>query len=354
MFNRHVSRQLAAHLEGRLGPADAAKMERHLAGCERCRDERELVRMGKTALNHLPAVHAPDAIWSSIEAALPRLKSRGSPAIRPRRLAFALLGLTVLAGAWYWSAFAHRPGMRWDVVRIQGAPGVDAKPIRGAAHIGAGEWIETDSVSSARVKVGEIGSVEVAPNTRLRIVTARPGEHRLALARGEIRAQINAPPRLFFVDTPSATAVDLGCEYSLHSDESGSGVLQVTRGWVSFQWRGLESLVPAGASCRTQAHSGPGVPYFDDAPEGFKQAVDSFTSDKSGSASLDAILAEARVRDTLTLWHLLARVGLADRERIFDRMVALVPVPPGVSRGKVLALDPDTLARWKDELAWKW
>src|SRR5204862_6898290 len=136
---------------------------------------------------------------------------------------------------------------------------------------GAGEWIETDARSRATVKVGEIGSVEVTPNTRLRVVTARPGEHRLALARGEIRARISAPPKLFFVDTASGTAVDMGCEYALSADEEGSGVLRVTRGWVSFQWKGLESLVPAGASCRTRPQAGPDIPYFDDAPESVKQ-----------------------------------------------------------------------------------
>ena len=137
---------------------------------------------------------------------------------------------------------------------------------------------------------GTIGTVEVAPNTRLRVVAARPGEHRLALQRGRIHATISAPPRLFFVDTPAGTAVDLGCEYTLDTDEGGAGQLQVTKGWVEFQWGGLHSLVPAGASCRT-THEGPGVPYFDDAPDSLKTAL------ANGDArSLDTILSAARVR----------------------------------------------------------
>jgi len=93
---------------------------------------------------------------------------------------------------------------------------------------------------------------------------------------------------------------------------------------------------------------------FDDAPENLKQALENFATEKPGSGSLDIILAEARVRDTLTLWHLLSRVGLADRERVYDRIAALTPVPAGVSRRKALELDPDTLTHWKDELAWTW
>ncbi len=312
-----------------------------------------MVRFGMLSLDHLSSVQAPDGIWVSIEAALSQHRRRESPPLRWWRLAFASLVLVAVAGAMYWKV-ARRPQMQWEVVQIHGAPAIGTKLVHGAGRIGAGDWIETDSSSRAIVKVGAIGTVELTPNTRLLVETARPGENRLALARGEIRANISAPPRLFFVDTASGTAVDLGCEYSLKTDEEGSGVLQVTRGWVSFQWRGLESLVPAGASCRTLPQTGPGVPCFDDAPEEFKIALESFATDKSGGASLDVILATARARDTLTLWHLLARVDLPDRERIYDRMAALTPVPAGVLREQVLKLDADILARWKDELAWTW
>jgi hypothetical protein len=266
--------------------------------------------------------------------------------------ALALFAVTVFSVE-YWRA-AHPSGKLWEVVRIDGSPAVGAKHFRETARIAAGEWIETDSSSRAGIKVGDIGSVEVEPNTRLRVVTTKPGENRLALARGEIRAKISAPPRLFFVDTASGTAIDLGCEYALSTDEDGSGLLSVTKGWVSFQWKGLESLVPAGASCPTRAHLGPGIPYFDDAPEAFKQALESFGFEKSADDTLGVILAAARVRDTLTLWHLLSRVDVGDRERVYDRMAALTPVPAGVSRERALKLDPAALNHWKEELAWIW
>src|SRR5206468_11395737 len=130
------------------------------------------------------------------------------------------------------------------------------------------------------------------------------------------RAKISAPPKLFFVDTASATAVDFGCEYALSADEEGFGWLHVTRGWVSFQWKGIESLVPAGASCQTRPQAGPGIPYFDDAPESLKRAVEIFSFEKGGNDALHTILFESRVRDTLTLWHLLSRVEPGDRSPV--------------------------------------
>jgi hypothetical protein len=232
------------------------------------------------------------------------------------------------------------------VSRLEGSAAVD--------KIKVGEWLQTDGNSRARITVGDIGVVDVEPNTRIRLVAASPTEHRLTLARGEISAVVSAPPRLFLVDTPASTAVDLGCAYKIKTDESGDGVLRVTSGWVSLEWKGRESLVPAGANCRTRPGTGPGTPYFEDAPESLQQALAAFDFGKGGEESLGTILSQARVRDTLSLWHVLSRVEPRDRVRVVDRMVELVPLPAGVAREKALQLDPATLKSWREELAWKW
>jgi ferric-dicitrate binding protein FerR (iron transport regulator) len=295
----------------------------------------DMEQFGASMLEHLPVVHAPDRIWNAVEAALDQPPVRPRRRIRPLML---LLAAAAMAAVLFWSIPRH--GVRWDVVRIHGSEHRNTR-------VGPGQSIDTDAGSRAIVTVGTIGTVDVSPNTKLRVIATQPGDHRLALTRGEIHATISAPPRLFFVETAAGTAIDLGCEYSLRTGEDGEGLLQVTRGWVSFQWNGVESLVPAGASCRTKAAGGPGIPYFDDASDTFKQALDSLDS-------LDTVLSAARVRDTLSLWHLLWRVAPADRARVYDRMAALTPVPAGVSRDLALRLDPATLARWKDELAWTW
>lgn len=353
MFTRHISRQLAPHVDGLLQPPEAERVERHLRACPGCRAEYEQVRLGMALVENLPAVEAPDSIWPALEVALQEGRSQPTRAVPWMRWAFAAAAVLVLAGVVYWR-LATPPGTKWEIVRLHGSPSVGAKSMGGTSRIGTGEWIETDAESRALLKVGEIGSVEVGPNTRVRIVTTRPGDHRLALAKGEIQAKISAPPKLFFVETASGTAVDLGCEYALNMDENGSGLLRVIKGWVSFQWKGLESLVPAGASCRIHPQAGPGIPYFDDAPDTLKQALEAFGFEKASNDALSDILYEARVRDTLTLWHLLSRVDLTDRNRVFDRIAALTPVPPGVLREQVLRLDPQTLERWKEELAWTW
>jgi len=265
MFDGHITGQLASYLDGELPLTEKQRVERHLAACEVCRIGRDRVRSGMSMMNELPLVEAPDTIWDAIEAA-DYERRRRPDLIRHWLPGLAAFAIVAVAGVTYWINGERRQG-NWEVVGIRGSTAIDSKLVRGVAKVKAGEWIETGSSSNAKVRIGEIGIVEMGPGTRLRVAAVHPLEHRLTLARGEIHAKISAPPKLFFVDTASATAEDLGCEYSLKTDEDGSGLLQVTLGWVSFQWRGLESLVPAGASCRTRPRTGPGVPYFDDAPE---------------------------------------------------------------------------------------
>jgi hypothetical protein len=295
----------------------------------------------------LPLVKAPEAIWKSIDASLdagiiaPR--RTGLFSVRTWQWAAASLAAMGAVVAWY----ATRPPVpTWQVSRLEGSPSTD--------QIKVGEWLQTDATSRARITVGNIGTVDVEPNTRVRLVAASPTEHRLTLARGEISATVTAPPRLFLVDTPASTAVDLGCAYKIKTDESGDGVLRVTSGWVSLEWKGRESLVPAGANCRTHSGTGPGTPYFADAPEALQEALAAFDFRGGRPDALGIVLNQARVRDTLTLWHLLSRVDPADRVRVFNRMVELVPLPSGIAREKALQLDPVTLKSWREELAWKW
>jgi hypothetical protein len=51
---------------------------------------------------------------------------------------------------------------------------------------------------------------------------------------------------------------------------------------------------------------------------------------------------------------MLTRTQAADRQRVFDRLQALVPMPEGVTRDQVLRLDRNALRKWREEMAWKW
>ncbi|MBV8812085.1 MAG: FecR domain-containing protein [Acidobacteriaceae bacterium] len=248
----------------------------------------------------------------------------------PVALAAAALILTAASIAWRTRTAHNLSG--WTIYTSDASPRV----------LRRGQVIETGPKSSARLESSTIGEVHIDPQSRIRLVNATNANHTLALDHGTIHAFIWAPPRQFVVDTPSATTVDLGCEYTLQVAPDGTGVLKVEMGWVAFQWKNLESFIPAGAACRTRSGRGPGTPYFLDASDTLKHELARFDESNDPDA-VGHILSSAQPHDALTLWHLMTRTQGPERLKVFARFAELVPLPATVTEEKIAAGDPETL-----------
>ena len=365
MFSKHVIEKLSGYCNGELSAAESRVVAEHLIACRTCRADYEEIKLGVKLAESVPLLAAPDDLWNKLEARLDNqpVVREVSVAQRPRFVARlfhplpAAIAAVLLITGGITALWIYRQESRpsWEVARLLGAPMIGNSRIGRTGQLGLGQWLETDNASRAKISVASIGQVEIDPNTRVRLLETRPTEHRLELARGRMSAHIWAPPRLFFVDTPSAVAADLGCAYTLEVDDAGASLLRVTSGWVALQLRDRESVVPAGAACATRPGIGPGTPYFEDASQTFRTALTKldFESDVSSGAEtspLNQVITESRVRDTLTLWHLLYRVNASDRVLVFERLAALAPPPNGVTREGVLSLDETMLRLWKGEL----
>jgi hypothetical protein len=250
-----------------------------------------------------------------------------------------------------WSS--RQPDQTVGVTRLEGIPTIAGAPIRDGQALTAGRWLETNGTAKALVEIENVGRIEVQPSSRLALVRSRTGDHRLHLARGTVQAVIVSPPGQFSMDTPSSTAVDLGCVYTMTVGDDEIGLVQVLAGWVGFAWRGRESFIPAGASCVTRPRLGPGTPYYEDTSQAFRAAlttIDSGGSAAERTAAIDLVLAESRPRDVLTLWHLLTRVKGADRDRVLDRLAGFVQRPAGVTLDAVRNGSKDALDAWWNAL----
>jgi len=253
----------------------------------------------------------------------------------------------------------NNSGPAWEIARIEGAPRVGWHSLSAnskTAQLKVGQTLVTDNSSRASITLDETGQIEVDPGSRLRVVASGPNRKRLSLERGTIHATIWAPPGEFVVDTPSAVAVDLGCVYTLHVDDSGAGLLRTTMGWVGFKLNGHESFIPAGAVCATRPKIGPGTPYFEDASASFRDALTKFDFAKitpqERNALLGILLAEARPQDALTLWHLVSRVSDAERPGVYDRLAVLAPPPKEVTREGIVRLDQEMMDSWWNALGY--
>jgi hypothetical protein len=276
---------------------------------------------------------------------------------RTRARARALVGVALAVAAAALAMIAlrkpeapHANAASFEVVRERGAPQLAGTSFADSGSMGVGSWLETDKDSRAKIQIADIGTVRVAPDSKVKLVRTSANEHRLALERGRIDAVVTAPPRLFVVDTPAGTAVDLGCAYHLTVEPDGSTMLHVDTGQVALEGEGHEAWVPASAQCRTRKGKGPGTPVWTDSPSAFIAALEAY--DQKGDNLAD-VLRLADTPETLSLWHMLRRTPLQDRERIAARIHELVPSIE-IRATTLASLDTAEMLKLRIELAEIW
>jgi hypothetical protein len=294
----------------------------------------------------LRATTPPLELWARCAA-----QERPAPWWRRRALvwsaAAACLLVVVFAARREW--LPERP-TSWSVTEVGGEVELGRHAATMAARLNLGQAIRTGSGAHATIEADDFGEVEVKPDSEMTIVETGRHAQRMDLQHGRIHALIWAPPREFVVDTPSANAIDLGCQYDLSVDPSGNGFLRVETGWVAFQFHGKESFIPAGAACRTSKSKGPGIPFFEDSNAALREALERFESTGERAALAD-VLRDAGEHDGLTLWHLLTRVENGDRAMVFDRFASIVKLPASVNRDLALRGDRATLDACWDALS---
>lgn len=272
---------------------------------------------------------------------------RPLPSRRPHRLAWAagLAAAAVLAVIALWPRSADCTGARGFAFAVTGGPARCGGSVAAHGTLPVGAWLETSGGAVADVRVADIGRLTVFGDSRVRLVGTGATGHHLELARGKLSARVVAPPRLFVVDTPVATAFDLGCAYELAVDASGASHLRVTSGAVSLEGHGLVAYAPADTEVTARPGRGPGTPLSVRAPDSLRAAVDRF--DTGDAAAVPDIVAAAAPRDTITLWNLLPRTRGDDRVAVFHRLDALSPRPAGVRGEDILAGDRAALEAWR-------
>lgn len=250
------------------------------------------------------------------------------------------------------------PGLAFELIAGEPARcGEGAAPTLG--KLPTGVWLTTPKGTRVRMVVATLGQVDIEPESRIRVLATSDKEHRLELARGAIHAVIDAPPRLFFVQTRSAIAIDLGCEYTLAVDDLGNGRLSVKTGFVELAVPArtgespLSSLVPKGASAALIDGRGPGLPVWDREPEAVKSAAGRVDANPADAQALDALLEGLGTRDTLTLVHLLPRVTRDGREKVMARLAAIEPLAAEL-RALAIIGDADALGRVRAQFEPRW
>ena len=285
---------------------------------------------------------------STYRAPLPPLPRRPPPRavppagsvasiVLPLATAAAVVTLVALA-AWY-SAGAGRAG--YAVAAAAGSPRVSGGAIEKHGRLRPGEWLETDAASRATIEVGAIGRVDVESNTRVQMIGARAGEHRLSLAEdgsrprsGHRRDSFSSrrrrrSPSIWAAPTRSTSIRAARAFCACCMDGSGSNS------------KGRESFIPEQAVCRTRPGVGPGRRTSRMRPRSSSTRLTTIDfGDASARRAAPSTSRCGAAHRRAQLGHLLTRV---DPDEVGPRVrpaAELVPPPAGVTRDGIARRQP--------------
>ena len=225
----------------------------------------------------------------------------------------------------------------------------------GAARSGnlpVGVWLETAEGASAKLQVADIGAITLRGGARVRIVRTGAEEHRLELLKGSLHAKVDAPPRLFIIDTRAATAVDLGCEYELSANADGRSDLHVIKGAVSLEGKGRAVFVPRNATVIAHPETGPGTVLSVNANKELVAAAARL--DRGDAGAFADVLRSAGAGDSVTLWNLLAVASREGRVAVVKRLDELRLRPAGVTRESLVAGKVEAADALREQLEATW
>ena len=257
--------------------------------------------------------------------------------------------LGIVVGVLYYS---QQTSEFWSVDNLAGMPVIGSQNLTNHGIIKTGEWLQTNSVSRARLNVGSVGEVDIQPNSKVKLIKSDKNEYKILLNEGKIHAVIWSSPGMFTVETPFATAIDLGCIYTIEVNKDGSGSLKVISGCVELKSGNTKSLIPADAMCKTDKTFGTGTPYFNDATTEFKDALNDFDQNKDKSSALSILLKESRKKDALTLWHILTKVKDNEKQETYKRIAELVNIPSNITSRGIINGDKEMMSALRKALGY--
>ena len=373
---REVKYYLDDYIGGKLINEMRKEISFHLNNCSSCRKKaRELRLTHKSSGTIRKEIHHGEGFWETASEAndydphfnLPTilynpLKSREDPrykvkvrhrVLRSKWIAIgaplsAILVAVLISVLYY---YRSSPSF-WEVESLKGSPTAGNEKISGTGSLPTGEWLKTDSHSSARLEAGLAGEVDVNPGSALKLLDTMEPDYKIYLQSGKITANTPGSPKMLSVVTPSASSLDLGGNYSIEVNKNGSTLFSVTSGSIIIQSGGEDEIVPAGAVCNTVKDKEPGTPYRLSAGEEFKEALSKLDFGNATEEVLTTLLDNAGRQDALSLWYLLRDADPGDVRPIYDKLAEFVNPPDGVTFKGIKDGNNTMLLKWWDKLGY--
>ena len=237
----------------------------------------------------------------------------------------------------------------WKIIQFNGQSKINNEILTKDDSFPVNSTIETGPTSTVAVLIPNVGRLLIDVSTT---ITRLEKDFTLKIEKGQIKKIEGNADEFLTVETPLATIKDLykGAAYKLNVIERGISIISVESGWLIVKVKEFDSYIPKNFNCVVSVgHYA--IPYQANSSSQLINLLENFSG--VNDPSIGTILSLITAKDALSLWHIIQLVSSENRFIVFDRLNEFVPVPSGVTKEGIQALNKDMLLQWRQEIELK-
>jgi hypothetical protein len=261
---------------------------------------------------------------------------------------YSLIGIVCIVIFYFIYNFIFTRSEAWEVSKLK-FESTNAEPY---AVLSDYDFVETGVYDRLEILVPEVGNILLEPNTKIQ----RLSSNSFLLLKGEITAIKDGAKEFLNVLVPGASIKDffLGGQYKLSLSNSNLAKLEVIDGWVSVNQGNLESRVLPNHICEVTADSGMGLPFVNYSSIEFISAANRYCfSNNSSEENLISLLSKADASNAVSLWNLMWRTSLKQREIVMFTMFNLVGRPSDITDEGLKMLKKPMMQKFLEDIETK-
>ncbi|HMN49712.1 MAG TPA: sigma-70 family RNA polymerase sigma factor [Ignavibacteriaceae bacterium] len=237
----------------------------------------------------------------------------------------------------------------WEIMQFSGQPQINNKKIQEGDTFSPSATITTDDNSSVTISIPDIGRLLIDSSS---IVSRAEKGFEINVEKGQIKKYEGNATDFLIVQTPLAKVKELykGSAFRLKVIDRDVTKINVESGWLTVEVKEFESYIPKNYSC-VISRGRYVLPYSSNARPELINLMEGFSG--VNDPSIGTILTLVTRKDAISLWHLLQLVSSENRFIVFDRLNEFIPIPNGVTKEGIQALNKDMLMKWRQEIELK-
>jgi RNA polymerase sigma-70 factor (ECF subfamily) len=238
----------------------------------------------------------------------------------------------------------------WSVTIEAGTPLINNEPFSSVVELSDGDIITTDSMSTAKIGIPQVGEISVLESTKFkRLEETNSGE----LLKGKVSIIAGSSENTLNIKIPEVNIENYGqtTSYSIETDHRGNSHIELENGWLKVYSEKDQVVIAPNYKLNVYKRSGASIPYHTQSKFEYIAILDDYLFGGKRDVALNHLLSLSSKNEIITVWNLLFRVNAGPQaENVYDKLYELAPHSDQIKKADILLLDSRILHQWLEEI----